>query len=204
MRLREYLSDVAVPFEMYGSELLAGAACWLALQAVLYVASLRLFPEFFGKAAAHARLEFTERLVSFIHAVVVSVWVAYVFVTDGIARWSDVLSDPQTASAQSSAAVKFSVSFFLWDLLVCVLRVRQLGFAFLLHSVCSVFAFSQCLRPFMQFFGCASLLCELSTPWLNIRGILISLKRTDTAVFTIVQFLFAIFFFVIRILFLGE
>lgn len=90
-----------------------------------------------------------------------------------------------------------SVGYFLWDVIVVLLY--QESFGFLLHAVGCLFMFSNCLYPYIQFYGCIFLLYELSTPFLHIRGFLIDLKRTDTALFKFSQLMFALTFFVVRI-----
>jgi hypothetical protein len=196
-RAHAYVAELTLPFELYGSDLLLGTLAWIALQIILYIVCFRVS---FANTAA-ARLELSEKLVSIIHAAIIAPWVIYILFTDGIARWDDVRSDPTARNANTHAAITFSATYFLWDVIISVVRIQQhQGLAFIVHALCCTFAHTQALRPFMQFFACATLLCELSTPWLHIRSLLISLQRTDTVFFKITQYLFAFWFFVARIL----
>jgi hypothetical protein len=85
----------------------------------------------------------------------------------------------------------------VWDVVVVVLYGE--GFGFLLHAVGCLFMFSNCHYPYIQYYGCIFLLYELSTPFLHLRGLLINAKCTDGILFKTVQFLFALTFFVVRI-----
>lgn len=72
-------------------------------------------------------------------------------------------------------------------------------FGYTLHALGCLYMFSNCLHPFMQFYGCLFLLYEFSTPFLHVRSFLLEMKKTETRTFAISQLLFALSFFLVRI-----
>ena len=86
----------------------------------------------------------------------------------------------------------------MWDVFVCI-RDRA-GFQFYVHALLGFVVSSSILYPTVQYYGCLFLLCELSTPFLHLRFFLIEGKKTETFVFQLSQYTFALIFFVVRIL----
>ena len=75
--------------------------------------------------------------------------------------------------------VAVSVGYFLWDAGVCALH--RCAPAFWAHAWACLLVFAFALHPVFLPMAPLFLLRELSTPFLNARGVLLLLKRTDTA-----------------------
>ncbi len=77
--------------------------------------------------------------------------------------------------------------------------VNNEGIGFLVHAICCLFIYMNCLFPVMQYYGCLFLLFELSTPLLHIRQFFILAKKNSGALFSLVQYSFALVFFLVRL-----
>lgn len=146
--------------------------------------------------SAHDRSDLNSRANGFIHGLL-SCALAL------MALWesdSPILQDHVFGTSTTAKAVlTMSSGYFMWDV-YAVIR-DQASFGFVLHGVLCLVAYSSSLFPFIQYYGCIFLMYELSTPFLNLRFLLIASKMTDTLLFTIINALFASLFFFSRIIF---
>lgn len=90
-----------------------------------------------------------------------------------------------------------STGYFLWDLLVST--YEGWGVAFIAHAVACTFVYASAMAPFLHWHGLFFLLFEASTPFLHLRWLLIKLGWTKGLMFPIVNYGFALAFFLVRL-----
>lgn len=112
---------------------------------------------------------------------------------------ADFMKDPTyTYSPYCQLCIIVAAGYFLWDLGACI--VYSYGAAFLFHAVTCLSLYLIALHGFVHLAAPCFLLFELSTPFLHIRWLLISLKQTASLAFKIVNPIFGLTFVLVRIL----
>ncbi|GMH40240.1 hypothetical protein BSKO_08144 [Bryopsis sp. KO-2023] len=135
------------------------------------------------------------RIVGFVHNTL-QVGLALVVLTDK-AMWRDPF---HSVSPMSQFVLIVSAGFFAWDFLVCVARVREDGFPFVLHGLlCGIFYNYVILTGNLHLYGCAFLLWECSTPFTQFRWILHKMGLGESKLYVINGFLMIFSFFLCRI-----
>ena len=66
----------------------------------------------------------------------------------------------------------FIHSYFVWDMYICAVRIKENGWQMLVHALASFAVFLFGLGPFTFYYGAVFILFELSTPFLNIHWFL--------------------------------
>jgi hypothetical protein len=107
-------------------------------------------------------------------------------------------TDPYGSTPLSWHLMRVAVSFFVWDLGICVLD--RLPLVWYLHGFCCFCVYSASLRPFLHYMGFVTLVFEASTPFLHIRKGMIDAGKGSGTLFTVAQGMFALTFFASRIL----
>jgi len=93
-----------------------------------------------------------------------------------------------------------AAGYFLWDLSECLRKPAVYGVPFLLHAVLCLGAYAMTgWFNTYSWLGSFGLLYEASTPFMHVRTLLISLKRTDSPWFTVAQAGFALTYLFVRI-----
>lgn len=90
-----------------------------------------------------------------------------------------------------------SVAYFLWDAFVCIYDRADIFFH--VHAWACLTTFISGLHPFQQMWCPIVLLFEASTPFLHIRKYMIYANKTGGPAFKVVELLFALLFFLCRI-----
>ena len=176
---------------------LASSAFFWGLHYLGYAfACRRLFPGASADASlAKKRRDFAMLCVGFAHAVFACAGSLYVLATRPADYFDDIVyGDPD---ARLHPLVAVSVGYFLWDAGVCALH--RCAPAFWAHAWACLLVFAFALHPVFLPMAPLFLLRELSTPFLNARGVLLLLKRTDTALFKACEQLFGVTFLLSRI-----
>lgn len=141
--------------------------------------------------------ELKVNLVSFVHAVISSALSLTVVMFPD----KEIIENPYYGySRRVMCTCAISASYFLWDVIIVVFD-DKIDLAFLFHGVACFLCYSFALRPFLSKFACWFLLYELSTPFLNVRNILLITGKKDSDVFRLYQTLFGVTFFAVRILY---
>lgn len=148
------------------------------------------------KAERDALRDVGVRAVALIFAVIMS-YSALVLRASPPREWEKEPDFAGTPFASFYCAV--SVGYFVWDLYVTV--VYGYGGGFLFHAIGGLAVEAIALHPYAQEITSFAHLFELSTPFLNLRLLLISSGWTSSLFFKICENGFGITFLVFRILF---
>lgn len=131
-------------------------------------------------------------VVSFFFSVMVTIGASMILVDPDPVIMSDIIYG---FSPRAQFMIAFSSGFFLWNLFADHSTVSKI-----MHHVSCIFVYTFALYPTFHLMALICLLWEGSTPLLSIRSMLILMKRNNTPLFGVVNTLFAVVFFVIRIL----
>lgn len=127
-----------------------------------------------------------------------AVWVV-VLCAQGLSTkegWT-MIADHHGSSGISFNLVYIALSFFIWDIFVCIADREPL--LFWVHAFASFFTFLVALQPLSQGMASVVLLQETSTIFLHLRKYAIQAGRTDTAFFKVVNVTFGLTFVLFRI-----
>ena len=110
----------------------------------------------------------------------------------------EVISSIYGKSDDIVLLLDFACGYFLYDIIVSMIYFDR---ATLIHGIACflVYGLSNYPQPFIHQTAAFFLIFEFSTPFLNMRNILLQLKRTDSIIFPICTYMFAISFFTVRI-----
>lgn len=113
-----------------------------------------------------------ENITSILHTFV-TVYYSFYILTDKL-FWIDRLYHTSNLSTQLGC---ISCGYFLYDTIICIYRYNTSGFAFLVHGVSCLIVNSFSLYfKIGHFHWAASILWELSTPFVHIRSFLLKLN----------------------------
>lgn len=162
----------------------------------------RLMGQNYGLLDAAKRTEFRITVTSTLHALIVSGLGAWVFFFPERQIWDEKNSQvPPIFGESPRAMLAFGIAtgYFLWDIKLC-LSEKKMNVGFTLHAcLCFlVYLFGQ--FPFLNYYGCFFLLFEASTLFLNARKVLLLTGQTKHPLLPLISQLFAVSFFLVRIL----
>lgn len=101
-------------------------------------------------------------------------------------------------SLLGNQAFAIASGFFLYDTTNCFKSTGPM-YAYIAHHLASFLCYTFVQYPFLCYYAVRFLLYELSTPLLDVRSMLLVLKRKDTALFVAVEKTFGLTFFAVRI-----
>jgi len=146
------------------------------------------------------RAELRSTIGSTVHALIVSGLGAWVFFWPERAIWDEENSKPVLFGESPRAMLAFAIAsgYFLWDIKFC-LTEQKFNPGFTLHAcLCFlVYLFGQ--YPFLNYHGSFFLLFEASTLFMNARKFLLIMGQTNHPLLPLMSQLFAITFFLVRI-----
>ncbi|KAI7837854.1 hypothetical protein COHA_008342 [Chlorella ohadii] len=92
--------------------------------------------------------------------------------------------------------VEIGSGYFLYDIIICLLKFSDNGFEFMLHAVvcCSVFL-TATAKGVMHYYGAAFLMWELSTPLMYVRWLMLKAGLGKSALMPLVNVAFMLVFF---------
>ncbi|KAF9924864.1 hypothetical protein FBU30_005237 [Linnemannia zychae] len=142
--------------------LLSTVACSAIIQ-FSQVFSPILFPATYPKLHGSKKLNWDVHVVSTVHAVVIVMLAAPLL-------WNENLLQNKIFGYEHYAGQVYAIccGYFLWDTIHSIRHIKDFGIGFVLHGICSFSVYIFSFRPFLQYFGSACLMFELSTPFLNI------------------------------------
>ena len=110
----------------------------------------------------------------------------------------DVFTNIYGKSPDITLLMDYAAGYFLYDIIVSVIYFDTATF---IHGLACFLVYGLCNYPnsFIHQTGSFFLIFEFSTPFLNLRNIMLQLKQTKTPLFTICTYMFALTFFVLRI-----
>ncbi|KIJ35751.1 hypothetical protein M422DRAFT_782436 [Sphaerobolus stellatus SS14] len=148
----------------------------------------RLSPIHFGQANARTQLNWSIRVVSTVHALVI------IAMAVACMNSPELEKDKAFAFNERVGRMTAVACGFLWDLIDSIVHYTTIGFV--IHGAACLTVYSQAFRPFLGYYGCRFLLWELSTPFLNAHWFLDKTNKTGST-FQVVNgiVLLATFFF---------
>jgi hypothetical protein len=149
---------------------------------------------------AKERRELGASVCGLVHAVAVSIVALWILL------WpeADIALGPSALygrSERSQTLFAVSTGYFMWDLITVLSNFHTYGFPFLLHAVACFGCYLMGQYPFLNYYGAAFLLFELSTPFLQARHIFLLLGLKSHPVFPHIESAFGVAFIGCRILF---
>ncbi|EFN53962.1 hypothetical protein CHLNCDRAFT_53483 [Chlorella variabilis] len=103
-------------------------------------------------------------------------------------------------SPTSQRMVEVASGYFLYDIVLCMLKYSDNGFEFLLHAVvCSCVYTIAAMRGVMHYYGAAFLMWELSTPAMYTRWLMLKAGLGSSAAMPLVNAAFMLAFFGCRV-----
>lgn len=117
-----------------------------------------------------ARVKWGHMLVSFLHAIIVSVWSLCLWYDNSLA--GSVETRVLGYSKPFGQMFSFSVGYFMWDVLCCLWHIKFYGRGFLIHGILGLVGLSACYRPFMMYPTSRFLLFEVSTIFIDMHWFL--------------------------------
>lgn len=185
--------------------ILASAMFWMLLEGVLHILCrgwlyAALYPcgvPLHGKGRREASANVTSGVVKLVSTVFNSIQVP---VALAVLAQPEVRSD--TIYGHSSLSVGMCIiaaGYFLYDLVVVLLRFEREGGAFLVHACCCLFAYMYATYSyFLTFYGAAFLLWEISTPFVHMRWFLLKSGREASTAYLVNGLTMAATFFACR------
>jgi hypothetical protein len=153
-KLPEYWHSIALSFAFFN-------IVW----AVGFGLSL-LSPHFRALNTAR-RVGWLGRIVSQVHALI-AVPVGFYLYMDPL-----LYGNPYDGTTELSYQFNsFVVGYFMWDTLNCLLDVKYNGWVYVLHGVAGFIAYILTFTPIWHWFASISILCEVSTPFVNFHWFL--------------------------------
>lgn len=166
--------------------------------------TVEFISEFLSATFSHTYRQFTDEKytvrwnitwVSLLHAIII-VPVAMMVVSD-----PNLIQNPLWGSSEiGDLMVQIAAGYFVWDIMVCRQHYHVFGTLFWVHAL---MAFTSCLSaaiPFCQYYLAIFILYETSTIYLNIYTIMKTIGDTEKWWYTWNQFMFAISYIGIRLL----
>jgi len=170
----------------------------LVFHALVYVSqwlSPRLFGQHYLKLAPRKRLDWDTHVVAFIFSIVIST-LALKQLQDPVLKADKVWGYTRLGGDVNA----ISCGYFLWDIYVSSMLVKEHGYGMLVHAFASFAVFIFGLGPFTFYYGAVFILFELSTPFLNVNWFLDKCGLTGTWLQLVNGILFILTFFCARIL----
>lgn len=198
------------------------AAGFFALQRLSSIVSPQLFPQRWKELKEKDKIDHDIRVASMVHALILlrgSIRVMNlidcpwgwnlamaIFNQSTHHSSSSLPSAPVLAASETSVVYyAFTVGYFIWDLVQCLLDFEHQGLAFTIHAFFGVVSLAppiflgEKMPHLILYYGVAIWLFELSTPFLNLRGFLFTLKQEKGLVYAVNNILFLISFTLARI-----
>ncbi|GBG30464.1 Transmembrane protein 56 [Hondaea fermentalgiana] len=142
------------------------------------------------------KVHWNAMVLSFVHSVTVSC------LCSSLVLFPDESIEIDRAYGRSERAMlAFSIScgFFLYDTKNCFKSTGP-QWPYIFHHVACFFCYNFVQYPFLQYYAVRFLLFELSTPFMNIRSLMLLLGRKGTPLFQAIERSFALSFLIVRIL----
>ncbi|EIN07165.1 DUF887-domain-containing protein [Punctularia strigosozonata HHB-11173 SS5] len=135
--------------------------------------SKRLFPLSFGQAGRRAQNNWSIRVVSLLHALVI---IPLAFRALHVPRLAQDKAFGWDDRHGTLAAV--ACGYFLWDSVESAVHYIDVGFV--IHGLACLAIYALSFKPFLAYYGARFLLWELSTPFLNINWFLDKTGKTGS------------------------
>jgi TLC domain len=138
--------------------ILASSLIW-----TLFYKLFSLKSTYFQRLTGERRVNFKLHVVSFLHAVLVSMLVPMV-IFDPLHQKDKVFAFSKHAETIAS----ISMGYFIWDLVMCLKYQRLNGIQFIFHALIGFFLILGTFQPLFQYFVGVFLAFEISSVFLNI------------------------------------
>eukprot|EP00047_Mylnosiga_fluctuans_P006902 m.249874 g.249874 ORF g.249874 m.249874 type:complete len:252 (-) comp16395_c0_seq1:247-1002(-) len=180
------------PWKQHGLEIAGWALMWTTVYIGVGGLGARLLKQTGTKTEADTK----GRITGIVHALTA----CYLALSALLESDSPIHADHiYGASRATKLCLTVSSGFFLWDTLF--VTINNEGLQFIAHGLACLFVYSCALFPFLHFYGCCFLLFELSTIFLNTRGIVYDIGLGDSTLYLVISVLFMLVFIAVRIVF---
>lgn len=197
----ELITEFPVEFSSSFDYLVVVCISYLAFLSIYLVISpeisKKIFKSYLGLKFNH-KIEWNNRLTSTIFSVIVSTISLYILVVDNAIVFSPLIY--YSKLVQTNIAIV--MGYTLFDMTIIIYNYKIFGDAFtLLHHSFTLFAYSYALTySVMPYFANFRLICELSTPLVNMRWFLYAIgQKKNSLCFFINGMSMTMMFFIVRI-----
>ncbi|KAL9035902.1 MAG: hypothetical protein Q9214_006377, partial [Letrouitia sp. 1 TL-2023] len=139
-----------------------------------------LFPRIYPSLPRRSQLNWDVHVVSLIQSVFVCAAALWVIVKDEERRMMDWKERVWGYTGSGGMIQALAAGYFLWDLQICIRYLKVFGWGMLMHAVAALVVFSLGFRPFVNYYGPAFILYELSSPFLNFHWFFDKLQMTGS------------------------
>ena len=156
---------------------------------------LAAFTGAYAELRPHVQRELRVSIIALLHALVASL------LGGSIVAFPDEQMDRDMyygASERSTWMLSISCGYFMWDVFIC-LSAKKLDLGFLFHGVTCFTCYLVAQAPFLNYHAAWFLLFELSTPFMQVRQILLMTGQKKSEAFGLVQTMFGVSFVVVRL-----
>ncbi|CAG8513807.1 5221_t:CDS:2 [Paraglomus brasilianum] len=122
-----------------------------------------LFPKTYKQLSDLKRLSWDIHVVSLVHSVAITALSAPLLFDETLLKDKVFGYDEYAGNVYAIAC-----GYFLWDSLVSLYYVKAFGVGFVVHGASCFGVYLFAYRPFLNYYGAAFLMFELSTPFLNL------------------------------------
>ncbi|KAJ9088902.1 hypothetical protein DSO57_1018299 [Entomophthora muscae] len=119
------------------------------------------FENVYEDLSAKEKIVWRVKIVSFVHAVAISI-LAYPLLFDPHLMKNKVFG----YTTYSGDVYAVTCGYFVWDIVYVLVQGQHMSF--LLHGIACLAVFLYSYTPFLNYYGSAFLMFELSTPFLNL------------------------------------
>ncbi|KAL1953859.1 hypothetical protein VTO42DRAFT_2083 [Malbranchea cinnamomea] len=164
--LAEYLSLPLLSLHVH--EVVLFFLLYQFVQSVLSpLLSKALFPKIYPHFNRRNKLNWDVHVVSLVQSTLINAVALWVMFADDERRsmtWGERVLGYSGACGLVQA---MATGYFIWDLIVCTVNIKDFGVGLFLHAVSALAVYSFGFRPFVVPYSPVFILYELSTPFLN-------------------------------------
>jgi len=153
-----------------------------------------LFPKSYKQLSDRKRLSWDIHVVSLVHSVAITALSVPLLLDETLQKDKVFGYDEYAGNVYAIAC-----GYFLWDSLVSLYYVKQFGVGFLVHGASCFGVYLFAYRPFLNYYGAAFLMFELSTPFLNLHWFMDKVGATGSLLQMINGVMLVSTFFFVRL-----
>jgi len=163
---------------------LVSGVAWTVLTWVINPSIWRFTPlnKVYESQKSEAKVDLNARLTAMLHATIVFLMSAYLIVFDPEFTWRDVY----TYAPMARLCLTLSAGYFLSDMIICT-KLKDYypeATSYMVHHIVSIFGIVLSLRDQgAMWFVCCRLLTELSTPFVNLKFMLMLVGQAKGALY---------------------
>ncbi|KAF2666436.1 DUF887-domain-containing protein [Microthyrium microscopicum] len=148
-------------------------------------------------------LDWNLQCVSMVQSILISWLAIWVMKNDGVRAMNSEDQEGRVFgySGPAGSVQAFATGYFLWDLVVSLQNLSDVGLPVLIHAFSCFTVYLLGFRPVFNYYSCVFVLFELSTPFLNIHLFLEQLGMAGTIWQFINGIMLILVFFFVRLVY---